>query len=888
MTLIKGKQINAASIEQPKMNITTSSIISNTNITNKEYVDQYITNQVSSINYSQLNLNMIALATSGSGIEWSQQTEPTQTYTNYLYSVAVVNSNTAYAVGSYNNGTNDAAYILKTTNGGTNWIQQTEPTQTTTNYLWSISVVDSNTTYAVGVYNNGSIYTSYIIKTTDGGTNWIQQTEPTQTIDNYVQSISVVDSNTAYAVGVYNNGSIYTSYIIKTTDGGTNWVQQTEPTQSNNNYLYSISVVDSNTAYAVGVYNNGSIQSSYIIKTTDGGTNWIQQTEPTQTIDNYLESVSVVDSNTAYAVGQYNNGSFTSSYIIKTTDGGTNWTQQTEPTQATSNYLQSISVVDSNTAYAVGQYNNGSITSSYIIKTTDGGGTNWIQQTEPTQTNTNYLQSISVVDSNTAYAVGRYNNGSITSSYIFKGSDSSGPKKATDKYVIEYPISGIKVNINGIEVNVGGKTTPYDCYFSSDSGLTVKTIPQKGDNLYWNNLNYQLDSNDEVDLVYLVNQKYVNAMSGGTYTLTTNNLVIKFNGNSGSTATIIISGTSFTIGNVAGQFVFDIGGTQEHTFTTIGESYLVSVNGTDYKIIWDGFGSLIFSVEKSGTTAAILDKDIIVGTSDGGVYRLAPDGSEVWSNSDEVGIDVISAIIIDSNNNIVVSTLNYGNIDVLNSEGLGIAGYAVESGVNCLALQSDGKILVGHSTGILRLNTDYTIDNSFNNIITSGINAIVVNSDDTFYHNVYQYISMVDKDGNIIIGAMDAISTINCLVLQSDGKILAGTATGVYRFDIDGSIDDSWTTVGFGTLVGIDILSNNNIITAANPALYFVVLGTDGNYVQSVGEPTYGNTTLVKVNEDSTIYAGYTQGIHRYLQDYSVDETFTSTITSQVNAIALI
>ena len=101
---------------------------------------------------------------------------------------------------------------------------------------------------------------------------------------------------------------------------------------------------------------------------------------------NTLNSVDFINSNTGWAVGGYGT-------ILKTTNGGTNWTSQTS---GTSNTLCSVNFVDQNTGWAVGE-------SGTILKTTNGG-TNWISQTSGT---TNTLFSVNFVDQNTGWAVGR-------------------------------------------------------------------------------------------------------------------------------------------------------------------------------------------------------------------------------------------------------------------------------------------------------------------------------------------------------------------------------------------------------------------------------------------------------------------------------------------------
>ena len=81
---------------------------------------------------------------------------------------------------------------------------------------------------------------------------------------------------------------------------------------------------------------------------------------------------------------------------------------------------------------------------------------------------------------------------------------------ACDIGIIDTPISNslVRVFINGLEVNVGGKMSPYECYFSND-GINVRNIGDErhGDKLYWNGeiAKYQLDQMDSIDFIYLTN-----------------------------------------------------------------------------------------------------------------------------------------------------------------------------------------------------------------------------------------------------------------------------------------------------------------------------------------------------------------------------------------------
>jgi len=116
-------------------------------------------------------------------------------------------------------------------------------------------------------------------------------------------------------------------------------------------FLYSVYFTNSDTGY---ISSGGGI----ILKTINGGINWTAQTIETNT---WLSSVYFPDANTGFAVGGYN--SVSGGVIYKTTDGGTSWIAQTSGTM---NDLVSVYFTDANTGYAVGFIGT-------ILKTTNGG-----------------------------------------------------------------------------------------------------------------------------------------------------------------------------------------------------------------------------------------------------------------------------------------------------------------------------------------------------------------------------------------------------------------------------------------------------------------------------------------------------------------------------------
>ena len=80
----------------------------------------------------------------------------------FLFDVSFADTNIGTAVG-------DFGTILRTTNGGIDWVPQTSGTMKT---LYGVSFTDANNG-TVGFELGG---TGIILRTTDGGNNWIEQT----------------------------------------------------------------------------------------------------------------------------------------------------------------------------------------------------------------------------------------------------------------------------------------------------------------------------------------------------------------------------------------------------------------------------------------------------------------------------------------------------------------------------------------------------------------------------------------------------------------------------------------------------------------------------------------------------------------------------------------
>jgi photosystem II stability/assembly factor-like uncharacterized protein len=161
-------------------------------------------------------------------------------------------------------------------------------------------------------------------------------------------SVYFINANTGWSVGGPSSPK-----IIKTTNGGENWFNQS--TTGISTPLYSVMFADANTGWAVAGYIGGET----IVKTTNGGTNWFNQTSGDT---RYLRDCFVKNSSTMIAVGQ-------GGKIISTTNGGNNWTIHST---GSSIELWSVDFPNDTIGYAIG--------STAVLKTTNGGVTFFSKQ----------------------------------------------------------------------------------------------------------------------------------------------------------------------------------------------------------------------------------------------------------------------------------------------------------------------------------------------------------------------------------------------------------------------------------------------------------------------------------------------------------------------------
>lgn len=289
-----------------------------------------------------------------------------------------VDSNTGWALADASDASGPATAVRKTTDGGATWSAPAEGSGS----ALSLDFVDGQTGWGVG-------YSGSIVKTADGGVTWVGQTSPVTSILN---SVDFVDSRNGWAVG--DNEA-----IIGTTDGGTTWTQLAYRLPDARFYAVSpssfksVRFLDSQRGWIAGTNGN-------ILRTTDGGRTWLTWTAPPGTAGpgGAFSSIGFADALTGWAVGR--------GVVVVTTDGGVTWTPQTIPQaysgiDSSNTNLNSLAVVDSQTAWAAGQ----SPGLGNVLIYTKNGGVSW--SILPSFNNAE-LTSVSFPDSGTGWAVGQW------------------------------------------------------------------------------------------------------------------------------------------------------------------------------------------------------------------------------------------------------------------------------------------------------------------------------------------------------------------------------------------------------------------------------------------------------------------------------------------------
>ncbi len=229
--------------------------------------------------------------TTDGGLNWNSQTLSLPNLfggsVDLVRSMSFINKNSGFIV-------TDFGTILKTTNGGSNWLWDSSfrPSYTKLSVMYDINTADSN---FINISGSGGT----VISTSNAGLNWTAKAGNRKTI----RGSYFLDSKTGYASGELGE-------LLKTTDGGLSWLELNEFTTK---FLNSVFFINEKIGFAAG-------DSGVIFKTTDEGNSWTDQT-------NYkkynINCVRFTNEESGIVAG--GNPENNRAFIYKTDDGGNSW-----------------------------------------------------------------------------------------------------------------------------------------------------------------------------------------------------------------------------------------------------------------------------------------------------------------------------------------------------------------------------------------------------------------------------------------------------------------------------------------------------------------------------------------------------------------------------------
>ncbi len=316
--------------------------------------------------------------------QWVVQTSG---ITANLYDVEFINRYTGWACGR-------GGKILKTTNGGINWMNIPNPSYIGGGNLISIFPVDSLYCYVSGGYN-------IILKTTNGGVNWIEISNGPLLTGSY-NGVHFLNRDTGWfcrgghlvlrttngclsfdtvitpssTIDIYfrnfNEGLYCTEGLVyKTTNSGMNWFNTNVPT--NGGYQFEkLSVVNNQYVSIVG-------GSSPFYRSTDFCSTW-------QCLDSIHSFPPAVLNCCAFSSVNIGYAGGTRGYLYKTTNGGINWYRQWVDTGTNLMEWLSIYCLNDSIVWGVGG-------AGFITHTTNGG--EWLVGIQNTNTETPEKYSLS-------------------------------------------------------------------------------------------------------------------------------------------------------------------------------------------------------------------------------------------------------------------------------------------------------------------------------------------------------------------------------------------------------------------------------------------------------------------------------------------------------------
>ena len=264
--------------------------------------------------------------------------------------------------------------------------------------------------YFTDTTNGWATHNNNIYRTTNGGLTWTTNLTLAGT---HFRSIGFLNPMVGFAGNLgsnsYDANVFNTNVLYRSTNGGVSWANVPGFAEAGMKGLCTFHVLNSNTIYGAGRVRG----PAFVIKSSDGGNNWTMQNLTASNVMNGIMDIYFKDTNNGWVVGMDTNQYLSPPYygrIARTTNGGASWEVQVT-TSISSCYFWKISFPSPEIGYVALQRNGGP-SNIVFYKTTDGGST-WLSNGIPEHTiglATNgdhfYLQGMSFVSTNEGWMGG--------------------------------------------------------------------------------------------------------------------------------------------------------------------------------------------------------------------------------------------------------------------------------------------------------------------------------------------------------------------------------------------------------------------------------------------------------------------------------------------------